>query len=272
MKDALVAIAAFFGPKELLQKVLGPTAEYLGLGIRDWTKKRVDNVATILHKAQTRIDDASGESLSSAVSPQLLRTVLEFGSYTEDALIQEYLAGLLFSARRGRTGDGRSAALGMLLENLSSYEVRFHYLIYHTVRKLYTGTPSNVGLAGVRDQLQTYFAMSVFHSAVLAPDGNDSEFLNSIVESSVYGLLRHGLVSPNLVFGSPQHIKQTCIGGEVPDYGIVLQPSILGIELYLWIGGVGSRTHSSMFLNKDILIPDLVDLPFDERLIFRYPT
>lgn len=48
------AIAAYLG-KDGLQKLLGPTADYLGTGLRDFTQKRAENVGRIFQAAEKNL-------------------------------------------------------------------------------------------------------------------------------------------------------------------------------------------------------------------------
>ncbi|MDF4932282.1 hypothetical protein P3556_24170, partial [Vibrio parahaemolyticus] len=50
------AIAAYLG-KDGIAKLLGPTAEYLGGELREFTQKRVQNVGKIFSKAEEKLGD-----------------------------------------------------------------------------------------------------------------------------------------------------------------------------------------------------------------------
>ncbi len=79
----LSAVAAYLG-KDGLQKLLGPTADYLGTGLKDFTQKRAEAVGKIFSSAQQKL----GEKVNQAgeVPPKVLKTVLNEGSYSTDQL------------------------------------------------------------------------------------------------------------------------------------------------------------------------------------------
>ncbi len=99
---------ALLGSAEILKKILGPTADYLGEGLKAFAEKRSKNISMIFSRAMKKIESENPESLRSPASPQLLATILDYGSCTEDELIHEYLSGLLVSSRKGSESDNRA--------------------------------------------------------------------------------------------------------------------------------------------------------------------
>ncbi len=56
--SGLAIIATGIGSKKIIEKLLGPTADYLGEGLRSWTEKRVENTRRIFtHAAKLLGDD-----------------------------------------------------------------------------------------------------------------------------------------------------------------------------------------------------------------------
>jgi hypothetical protein len=249
---------ALLGSAKIIQKVLGPTAEYIGDGVKNWTEKRVGNVRKIFQKASARVETMELEELKSAVPPQLLMQVLEYGSFTEDDLIQEYLAGLLVSSRTGISNDNRSAVLCQLVQNMSVYQIRLHYLFYHSLRKVNLGNQVNLGFHTSRSALQTYISMRLIFQHVLITN-EEKEASSHLIEHTIHGLNCHNLIESHFFYGSKAHIESVA-GGHVPEDGVVLQPSILGIELFLWINAKGSYSHSSNYLFPGLEIADLADI------------
>ncbi|HTH11744.1 MAG TPA: hypothetical protein VMA55_19390, partial [Acidovorax sp.] len=54
---ALVGTAAYVS-RETLNKLLGPTADYLGQGLRDISQKRIENIARIFRSAEQKAADS----------------------------------------------------------------------------------------------------------------------------------------------------------------------------------------------------------------------
>lgn len=52
----LTILGTAVGSAKLVEKLLGPTADYLGEGLRQWTEKRVENVLTGVLPTKIRIN------------------------------------------------------------------------------------------------------------------------------------------------------------------------------------------------------------------------
>jgi hypothetical protein len=101
--SGLAILGAAIGSAKLIEKVLGPTAEYLGTGLRDFAQHRVDNVKRIFQKANAFLGD--NPPAGQAVPPRVLRDVLNDGSYRDDELTASYYGGILASSRSGRSSQ-----------------------------------------------------------------------------------------------------------------------------------------------------------------------
>ncbi len=93
--------------KELILKILGPTADYIGDGLRSWTEKRVENVKNIFDIAGEKLGNKIEEPGS--VAPKVLRLVLNEGSFCDDELTKEYFGGVLASSRTPLARDDRGS-------------------------------------------------------------------------------------------------------------------------------------------------------------------
>ena len=109
------AIAAYLG-KDGVQKILGPTADYLGEELKAFTQRRVENTAKIFLNAKKKLGprlDSPGQ-----VPPKVLKTVINEGSYSEDPIALEYFGGVLASSRTEIGRDDRGARIIKTLDNL----------------------------------------------------------------------------------------------------------------------------------------------------------
>src|SRR4051812_30456729 len=97
------AALTLLGPAYLVGKVLGPTADYVGEGVRDWTERRAENVQSVFRKAGRKLGDELDEP--GGVPPRVLKGVLEEGQFAEDDLTREYLGGVLASSRTSSARD-----------------------------------------------------------------------------------------------------------------------------------------------------------------------
>jgi len=118
---------ALWASKDLINKLLGPTTEYLGESTRDVVRKVGDiNLSNIFDKAITKAGAEIDEE--GYVSPRVLKRIWDEGRFIEDDLIADYYAGALVRSRK----DKNDSAITFLsiLEQMSAAETRLHYELY----------------------------------------------------------------------------------------------------------------------------------------------
>ncbi|WP_218641252.1 hypothetical protein [Pseudomonas putida] len=79
----LGAIAAYLG-KDGLEKLLGPTADYLGGGLKDFTEKRMHNIGQIFKRADEKIGEKREKP--GVIPPKVLKTIMNDGAFNDDLL------------------------------------------------------------------------------------------------------------------------------------------------------------------------------------------
>lgn len=230
---------ALFGAAKLVEKILGPTAEYIGMSAETWAKKRVENFQRILLLAQQKLGsriDAPGQ-----VPPKVLRTLLDTGSYSDDPLAAEYFAGVLASSRTTTHRDDRGAAHATLVDRLSAYQLRTHYLIYSAIAKLYYGTERDPMIG--TGKLVIYIPYADYCQA-MAFEGDESTRDFVLMTQSFYGLEANKLVG-EWYGGQTDHLAKRTEGSclihkfEFPSEGIVVEPSVVGFQFFAWAHGMG---------------------------------
>jgi hypothetical protein len=225
-----------------LQKILGPTAEYLGDGLKDFTKKRAENISRIFSKAEKKLGDrieTPGE-----VPPRVLKEILNEGSYCDDELAAEYFGGVLASSRTGTSRDDRGARIAKVLDGLSTYQIRAHYLIYGSVRQLYANSGLRLNMEG-RPKMRLFLPLKSFSSA-MDFDEVESVQLTQIVSHTFFGLASEDLIEPNFwQFGAREHLERQ--SPRIKSPGIICQPSALGAELFLWAFGRADQQLEYIF-------------------------
>jgi hypothetical protein len=104
---------AVLGSKEVIVKLLGPTADYIGTGLRHYTEKGAVNLRRIFANGVRKV----GPSLEQEgqVPPKVLKGILTDGYFCEDELGAEYFGGLLASSRSVVARDDRGAAIIALI-------------------------------------------------------------------------------------------------------------------------------------------------------------
>src|SRR5205085_5598990 len=125
------------GSKEIIVKILGPTAEYLGTGSKQFGEKRVQSLKQIFNDCSKKLGDRLSDL--GGVAPRVLMGTIVYGSYADNPITVSYFGGVLASSRSGISRDDRGAYFNSLINRLSTYQLRAHYLLYHAVKNSYHG-------------------------------------------------------------------------------------------------------------------------------------
>jgi hypothetical protein len=247
--SGLEILATAIGSAKLIEKVLGPTADYVGKGIRDYAQHRVDNVKRIFQKAGEFLGDKPPEN--QAVPPRVLRDVLNDGSYRDDELTASYYGGILASSRSGIPRDDRGTAFTAVVGRLTTYQLRAHYILYRTINHLYHKTGRNILERRPRTECRTFIPMQDYSTAM---DAQEGEAVEAFLAHVFFGLDRESLIEGMFTFGTVEDMKKQFAGAETAE--LIFQPSVLGIELFLWATG-NSTLDLNAICRQEIGLPDL---------------
>jgi hypothetical protein len=234
---------AVLGVAKLLEKLLGPTAEYVGDGIKNWTEKRVNNVKRIFSIAFERLGEEIHEP--GEIPPRVLKGILEDGSFIDDELGAHYFGGVLAASRTTNKQDDRGASFIALLTKLSSYQIRLHYVLYSILKKQFNEEYLNVSSDKDRHNLRMHIALKDLKRSMVV---TQSEF-NNILTHSSFGIHREALID-HFFYGTPKnirdqysHIKNININVD----SFIFTPSSFGVELFLWVHGMGGVDVNKFF-------------------------
>ena len=186
-----LAITAYVA-KDVIAKVLGPTADYLGEGLRDFTKRRLQTIGRIFSNAFEKLDcrlDEPGQ-----VPPRILKTVINEGSYYEDPLAVEYFGGVLASSRTELGRDDRGARVAKVIDDLSTYQLRTHYLLYSTIASLFSRSGKTFSTDDDRARMEVFLPAAGYLNSM---QFSQEEWSNPQILHHVW----HGLYSDNLIEG-----------------------------------------------------------------------
>ncbi len=225
-------IAAYLG-KDLTNKLLGPTADYLGGELKSFAQRRIENVRYIFSNAAGKLGDRIESP--GRVPPKVLKGIVNEGSYADDPVALEYFGGVLASSRTEVGRDDRGARLVKIVDELSAYQVRTHYLLYATVAHLFSDKGKQFGLSENRAEMEVYLPYQNYTESM---GFTRAEWSNPQIMTHIW----HGLFSDNLIenrwqFGDKKSLQE--LASAVPGDGIICQPSALGAELFLWAFGHG---------------------------------
>lgn len=225
---------ALFGSAKLVEKLLGPTSEYLGEGIKDFAQKRVQNVKKIFLSAEKKLGEKINEP--GRVPPRILKAILQEGSFCEDELTAEYFGGVLASSRSEVERDDRGVGITNLISQLSSYQIRTHYIIYSTIKRLYDGTNKNIGLDKDSNTSGIFIHYDEYQNAMQFNE-KERNGVTKFASHSIIGLVKESLVEDSRYgVGTLENIKS--VFPNAPGDGLVVFPAPLGVELYLSAHGM----------------------------------
>lgn len=235
----LALLGGAVGSAKLVENIPGPTADYLGGGLRNWTEKGAQNLGAVFRNATHKLGDRIEQP--GTVPPKVLKAVLDEGAFSEDPLAAEYFGGVLASSRTEVGRDDRGAAFAGLIGRLTTYQLRSHYFFYATIRELYASLDVNLGVPNGRLQCQSFIP---FSSYLTAMEFTAAENADIILSHVMFGLTREDLIESPFQFGKQEHVRQFYAAAK--SGGILFAPSALGVELFLWAHGRGDLPMSAI--------------------------
>lgn len=261
----LTILGTALGSAKLLEKLLGPTADYLGGEIRSYAEKGLHNLGRIFKHAGTTLGDKINEP--GQVPPKVLKEILQEGYFCEDELSARYFGGVLASSRSGISRDDRGASFIGLIGRLSVYQIRTHFIFYSIFRKMCSGRSENLAIGLDRDKFRLFVPFRVYFSAM---DFQDGEIWQVLVAHVMNGLDRERLITKTWATGHADVLKQVFPGIEPGSEGIIFVPSAVGIELYLWAHGRSSLTLDQFLtFEVDFMRSEAITIPEGSQCFLR---
>ena len=186
---------------------------------------------------------------------RLLKTIINEGSYSDDDITIEYFGGVLASSRTEISRDDRGSRLVKMIDNMSTYQIRSHYLIYSTISELFSNSKNSFSLSEDRYKMQLFIPSQGYVDAM---EFTQQEWDNRQILIHIFnGLYTDGLIESTWRFGSQELLKK--IVNNVPGDGIICTPSTLGVELLLWAFGHGDKQLD--FLLTDDFSAEIEGIP-----------
>lgn len=235
-------LAVLGGSAAVVAKVLGPTADYVGEGLKLWAEARVNNMKAIFASAERKL----GARLDSegTVPPKVLKEILQEGSYSDDPVGVEYWGGILASSRTENGQDDRGASWAKLLAGLSSYTIRAHFVLYAIFAREFSGE-SISGSDTLRSH-RIWIDREEFVAAIGLSEEQDLPVVDSVLAHVFFALHQFDLLGEShwnarLEDGAPR--------------GVVAAPSASGAELLLWALGEGHSKSFGAIYSTSFLVP-----------------
>jgi hypothetical protein len=208
-------IGGALAAKPLLEKLLGPSFEYVGRATADLLA-RYGNIN--LQSIFRRTAELRTEHAASVVNPRVLKVVIEEGAFAEDEVAQLYFAGLLATAMGSPDGEDALTFLS-IVKNLSASQIRMHDTYYSTKRSCH-----------LCYSVEPEIDRELFITYDFLPYADPSRrWLRHVA----LGLSREGLIEPEYDLSAHHYIPALD-----EDYdGIIMKGTNLGAELFLWVHG-----------------------------------
>lgn len=130
----LISAGGVIASKEVLTKLLGPTADYLGVGARNLVEKGAKNLGRIFEAMYEKLKDELDSDQE--VNARVFKSVWDEGRFIDDAIGAEYFGGILASARTANGRDDSALPYTATISMMSSTELRLHYVVYSLVAKI----------------------------------------------------------------------------------------------------------------------------------------
>ncbi|MEH6406955.1 MAG: hypothetical protein V7767_06730, partial [Leeuwenhoekiella sp.] len=182
------------------------------------------------------------------IPPKILREVINEGSFCEDEVTLNYYAGILGSSLSEDGKDDRGIFYTNIINSLSSYQLRFHYLVsinfisfHKQLKDLSTeyNIPYHRKLSGIVSRKYIFDKMNF----------NENE---KLLEHCISGLKKEGLYHTSFQ-DKDSYLKNSKVNDDLETTML----SRLGIQLYLWCSG-----------NKDIEASDILETKSNNPLLF----
>ncbi len=248
------AVVAYLG-KDGINKLLGPTADYLGQEVRGLVEKCNINIDSVFRRALRKLGHRA--DMPGQVSPRVLKRVLTDAPFCDDPVVQEYFAGMLASSRGDSSLDDRAVPYSNLISSLSSNQIKFHYLLYAAIRNAFLRQGIYLTTKAGRQHLGVFISCASINE-VFAITSEEEAF--SILEHCLYGLRQKELIAPDYAHGGPEFLSKTYPTDKFYEEGITVWPSLFGIDLWLWAHGIGG-TWTHKFLEPELLSDEMCDGP-----------
>ena len=239
-------IIAVLGGAKLIEKLLGPSFEYIGENLESYTKKMASNLSKVFSSAERKLGNRIEEP--GKISPKVLKSILENGAWCEENLQVEYFGGVLASSRVDVSRDDRGAYFSSIICDLSSYQLRLHYLFYTSLREIFLGKSYNIGDSSDRRRMRVFIPdLSFIASMEFTPE--EIKKYDVLKQHAIWGLANASLIDRDFSYGTSNYLQKQYPG--IEDSGMILRPSQLGAELFLWAYGHGQLLVNSL-LDKSV--------------------
>lgn len=225
----------------VLSRLLGPTADEMGVQLQEWYKRK--NVERVARRAEAKAHTGR----EGAVPPRVAADIFDKAQWADDEFVAEYLSGVLASARTPGGRDDSAISWTALVGRLPASHLRLHYVLYSTARELMMGLP----VGSINDiELSIYCPLEPVINALRPSNSSSMDEVGHSFNEGFTNLAREGLLGDRSVNADagmsvlPEKI--------VPDrLGITYEVTYAGALLYLR-GGGRRETLAGVFTSEGV--------------------
>jgi hypothetical protein len=199
---------------------MGPSLHAVGKVFGEWTEFRLRNLLGIGERISARLPK-DPQPDGQGINPRAAKLLIEEGSWIEDDLHQEYLAGLFVASRSpdGVSDDG--AYYARIVAGLTASQVRMHYGVYRSYYDSRASDNLQYRFNGSADDRRALSVWAPREAYFRLASGGASETDSGPFAAAVHGLEREGLITE---CAPPR--------GERNSTHVVTIPSLLGAVIY----------------------------------------
>ncbi len=154
--------------------------------------------------------------------------------------------------------DDRGARISQILNSLSTYQIRTHYLIYFAMQNIFKESGFHFNMND-RPNMQIFIPYDTYIKAMNFSEEELSQ-ITPMINHSFFGLHNESLIE-DFSYGNEENIKK--IFKEATTGGILCSPSAFGAELYLWAHGLSDKTYDYIFQIKEFENQKIEDLSIE---------
>lgn len=251
----------------ILSRLFGPAADVMGAHWAEQLKER--NLARLLKKTQQRAEAAAAATglPPGIANPRVAAQVFESAQFADQEVVAEYLSGVLASSRDPDGKNDGGVAWTSVVSRLSSDQLRLHYGVYASVRKLVLSDPP--------DEVN-----SLHEQAVVLSLGELVAFVGDDVgrrfSDAIDGLMREDLIADFYSYGPHDEVFKNELQGNHVDFEpspvLKLGLTVHGIRLFLWGNGAGaldieSYKDAAVLMEPTEHILDPVPVAFADKIL-----
>jgi hypothetical protein len=249
IETGVAVVGGAIASKDVLLKVLGPTADYVGGELKNLVQRCNINLSDVFASSLRK----GAEHAAGSVDARTAKSIFDDAAYCDDGLIKDYYGGLLCGSK-SENGDDSALSYVSILKGMSRIQVKTHFLIYAVLHKSLAGSLPSITVEEERNKVRLIIGLDRYFSFINQDQIDGEATINHVVS----GLLRAGLIGPFFQYGVPEFINSRFPELDVKTPSLVVCPSILGVELFLWAAGIRNPN------------PNLI-VQADAEILSRYP-